>query len=804
VAGAGGIDSINTYLQQRIQEPLDLSGRDSLAARGVREARVWHRDQLNGLLAKYEGVRLAFKGLITVGDLLARLGALGGLLDPQAFQPVLVNHAITTFGSERWVNFSEAGGGSRESVENVVVDLKASGTRDGKLTVLQEVIERGDQVLTRSLAPPARHLVLTGQPGSGKSTITLFLNQLFRAAFVSDESRTATADAVYEGTAKALVRLGIRGPSNRRWPIRVDLAEYADALGPSGDKSLLRWISERITARAELDIMPVTLKRWFQYWPCLVILDGLDEVTAPEVRPRVLDEIQSFVEQMDASDADLLVLMTTRPTGYNERFMPQLFTQVDLTYLDERAASDYGRLVTTRRLADDLDRRDQLIARFEREAKVPATLRLMKTPLQVLIMTFILERLGTLPSDRYQLFWTYFETMYQREQAKTTSLRVLLSTHHEAIVNLHEAVGLALQQRSETSGDARAVLPKSDLRAMAAERLIEVGHEPGLRTERIADQIVQAATERLVLLVPAEDDCISFEIRSLQELMAARALSDATEEELRARMLLAAPSPHWRNTWVFLAGRLFYEGPHRRRDGVLEVIEKIDHDGTWPGWLCPVAAELAASLLDDGMAAAFPKWQTRLVNIALGVMNGSAPQDIRAVARGLSAVANPDYLTHIRDAIRTNLGGNPLQQHIASLLEDAGTFGQAIHPAWKPPTQAEVNTVVTGRPLADLITPALVELEVTGPSRTVLDAMLVEIGGFNLTDDLDSTHASLFSVLPAQLPDTLAVFEDRDAAAALELALASLGPEHWPATAALAQMVSPSLLRGAVGQKLVS
>lgn len=49
----------------------------------------------------------------------------------------------------------------------------------------------------------------------------------------------------------------------------------------------------------------------------------------------------------------------------------------------------------------------------------------MKTPLQVLIMTLILERLGNLPADRYQLFWHYYETVYDRESAKNVTLESL-------------------------------------------------------------------------------------------------------------------------------------------------------------------------------------------------------------------------------------------------------------------------------------------------------------------------------------------------------------------------------------------
>jgi hypothetical protein len=802
VPGTGGIDRVHGHVWERRRRALDKKGRDSLAARGLRDVKIWHRDQINGLLTKYQGIRQGFKGLLTVGDLVARLGELNGLLDPAEFEPFLTTHAKMSLGSERWVNLREAGGTTRESVDEVVVDLKAHGTYEERLTLLEEVIQRSDQVLKPSFIDGPRHLVLTGQPGSGKSTITLFVNQLQRTAFLAGESLTPTAQEVQAGTARALARLGLRPPRNRRWPLRVSLADYADVLGPTGEKTLMRWLSEKINSRAEIDIMPKTLRRWIQHWPSLVILDGLDEVTAPEVRPRVLDEIRTFIEEAEHDDADLFVIITTRPTGYTERILPEQFSQVDLAYLDAASATAYGRHVTSRRLVEDPDARDLLIDRFERESRDARIQRLMKTPLQVLIMTLILETFGSLPADRYQLFLRYFDTVYQREQAKITSLTPLLTGFRQAIVDLHEAVGFALQVQSETSSGERAVLPQSELRVLAIRRLVEIGHTPGPEVERIAAQIVQAATERLVLLVPAEDDGVAFEIRSLQELMAARFLGNSTDRTIRTRMIRAAPSPHWRNTVIFLAGRLFFEGPDHRRDLVIEVIEQADESAGWPGWLAPVSAELAAGLLDDGMAASMPKWQQRLINLALTAMDGPMPPNSRTIAIGLSGAASGHNLIVIRDAIRAALGGTPLARAIAADIETQGSFGQLIRADWKSPSRPRLDTVITGRPIAELLAPTLIDLDLDADTQAGIDKVMEELAGFRITDKWNANVRPLRATLPAQLPLTLAGLRNADVAAALELAFTALGPEHWTSSAVLSQLVWPSLARVAIGPEL--
>ena len=99
-------------------------------------------------------------------------------------------------------------------------------------------------------------MVLTGNPGNGKSTISRFITQVYRARFIASDGPDGTARQIVDGTHAALAASACASPRNRRWPIRVDLAELADDLGPSGDKSLLRWLSEKVTLRAEIDVKP--------------------------------------------------------------------------------------------------------------------------------------------------------------------------------------------------------------------------------------------------------------------------------------------------------------------------------------------------------------------------------------------------------------------------------------------------------------------------------------------------------------------------------------------------------------------
>ena len=111
VPGTGGIDRLNEYMRQQVHGGKDgLALRGILGQRGMRDWKIWHRDQLNALLTVEDGIRRAFPAMLTVGDVMARLRTLSDIIDPEELHPVLTAHARATLLTERWVNLSEAGG----------------------------------------------------------------------------------------------------------------------------------------------------------------------------------------------------------------------------------------------------------------------------------------------------------------------------------------------------------------------------------------------------------------------------------------------------------------------------------------------------------------------------------------------------------------------------------------------------------------------------------------------------------------------------------------------------------------------
>lgn len=805
-----GVDDINDFTRKLLNKNFGASEEhpDSPATRGLRDIAVWHRDKVNALLANHQGVRLAYPAILTLGDVLARLEALRRWPDPSSLQPFLIEQVQTALRDERWVRFSEASETtSKQYIDRVVIDLPVKtphGTSDarGSEQALATCLRRGDRVLRHShwkMSAP-RHMVITGAPGNGKSTLTAFLAQVYRATFLAGETDNPrhAADAM-TGVQAALTRLGLPTPKCLRWPVRVDLADMATQIGsiPENGVSLRRYICNTLSRRLSLDLKPNMLSSWMKAWPTAVLFDGLDEVANTTMRQRVLEEIEAFVQDADQEDWDMFVVMTTRPTGYTERFLPDHFEQVDLDYLTVDAALAYAKRVTGLRLEDDRAQAESVLTRFhEATAGDDSMARLVRTPLQILMLTFIIEQSGaSLPSSRFRLFDDYYRAVFRREAAKNTSLKSFYQDFGEVVDDLHERVGLSLQVKCEAQDHGNARLPMQTVQDLARDRLVEIGKDDERELDHLVESLTHVATSRLVLLVGDEDNTVSFEVRSLQELMAARALTTGSSEVVSRNLTLTAASPHWRNTWLLAAGRLF-ANDDTSRDLVTSLVEGID-DSDWPGWLYPIGPELASSLLADGMAAHKPKWLRRLAHVSLRVLNGPMPVDVEVAASGLSNAGQQDSaaLKSIRSAFTNAFAGTPMARTIAATVLH---HADLTHVPGQPNNLVSIATYwdgtggrVPGRgvPIAGLLTAHLDE--VSGAADAHSEALVR--AGIAACQHLKLRETEADGLVPESSPPTSALTElqpllaDASAVELLQLCLDALLPDYWAARSMLGQ-----------------
>lgn len=667
VPGSGGVDTTDALVR-------------SCAGRlGLKGWAVWGGDKLCRYLDNFYDIRKAFGGFITPGDVLDRLHH---LLSEEIieFSEAAGRHARSELFASQWVRLNQAGSPESEKLKLAEIGVDLPGvTASRDVLVVQHAISQGDTVMRpsarRGVTP---HLVWVGGPGQGKSTLTQLLAQTYRAALLANhpEHRLGPSGPVLAAVRDRLRELGVREPRCRRWPIAVNLNDYGEAVSRDRELSLLGFVAQRVSKRLDHYVPPHQLRSWLGSWPCLLILDGLDEVAAPSARDSVEQRINEFLITAADVDADLLVVGTTRPQGYNDEFSMDQFEHVTLRSLEVTEAIDYGLHLSEVRHRDDPDLAEQVAARLEQAAQEHVTARLMRTPLQVTIMTLLLERQARVPDSRYSLFESYYNTIYTREVSKGGPTASLLEQHRNDINAVHQQVALLLHDRAEQHPDLDSLVSLAELDALARIRLQAEGIGEA-ESQRLAAQLVTAATLRLVLLAPIAQDHVGFDVRSLQEFMAARAIATGPDDEVLRRMKALAPSAHWRNAWLLAAGRIFRHSEHLRL-GLVALLDEIDTESSLAMIISP-GSRLALDMLDDDTSARARGIQRMVVKRALELIKQPPSQYTEKLAATLHPLLNrdPELGEMIMPALRRAIHGGDWSLLSAAIIlaEFAGLVG---------------------------------------------------------------------------------------------------------------------------------
>lgn len=470
-------------------------------------------------------------------------------------------------------------------------------------------------------------LVIVGGPGQGKSTLVQFLCQLYRSALLltldsnvmDSEARDVLAAVVSQAEAR-----GIPLPIGRRLPIRIVLNRYAQEqaeAAPDGVLPLIDYLARLISRRVGETVSLKACRQLLSAYPWVVVLDGLDEVPTSTNREAVVSAVADFWIDAAASGADVLFIATTRPQGYNDEFPRSRYQHLWLAPLSRRRALHYGELLADQRYHNDPERRALVRSRLREATTVEATARMMQTPLQVTILTALVARMGRPPQQRWTLFSSYYQVVYERERDRDSGAARVLRDYRPDIEAVHRRVALVLQIGSEQSGGTDTRLTVADFTEIVRHRLEEEDH-PEAVVRELLPEIIQAASERLVFLVGLEHDAVGFELRSLQEFIAGEALLDSADPAIvEERLKRIAGSSHWRNCFLFAAGHCFFERQYLR-SAVATICAEVDEsDDSPPGSAILLGARLACDLIEDGSTARQPKYEQLLARQALRLVS---------------------------------------------------------------------------------------------------------------------------------------------------------------------------------------
>ncbi|MGH7597405.1 MAG: NACHT domain-containing protein, partial [bacterium] len=155
--------------------------------------------------------------------------------------------------------------------------------------------------------------VLLGDPGTGKTTVTRYITYAL-----------ASNDVTYTGASA-------RGLT----PALIRIANYAKAYERDSTLHLIEYVEKELMPRPEFGRY---LRHEIESGECLIILDGLDEVTNPGLRIQVTDRIQEMVAGFSANR----YMVTSRIVGYDVSPLTREFKHATLK---ELTAEDRERFV---------------------------------------------------------------------------------------------------------------------------------------------------------------------------------------------------------------------------------------------------------------------------------------------------------------------------------------------------------------------------------------------------------------------------------------------------------------------------
>ncbi|GAB1533170.1 MULTISPECIES: NACHT domain-containing protein [Brevibacillus] len=588
-------------------------------------------DDLCRMLDNNRDVATSFTSFISTGDILAEVFQYYKKLNEpnNDYTDILVRYLQKEFQIELYSQLRQAGDTTDDKInlEHIFVDLYATkhgvvSENQATLKFVSQCIEKGNHLhrieSELGLKERSNGYLLIGDAGYGKSTLTQFLCQAYRAYFIVNSKKGHLFKD--ENTfIERYCKLEINQPRCLRFPLRIILKDFAGWVNDQKKKelptSLLTYFQHKVLVLGDGEISKVGIRSILKKISFLFVFDGLDEVPATSNRNEIINEINYFIKtELIENNCDALIVCTTRPQGYNDEFKQLSLEKLQINTLSVTECKNYlSRLINI--LSDNPEQSKQLTEILFKGLEDETVSKLMETPLQATIMAMLVRIGGEPPRNKFDLFSNYVETMITRERQKNVMGVINELTNH--IKSIHNNLGYMLQRESEGEENPSSSINHLEFAELIKKYLLEeVGYEEE-KVEVYLIDILEAIETRLAFITKTTEQSVGFSVRSLQEYFAAMHLMvHQGDEKIIESLRKIAPSAYWRKTFLFAIGYLRKERQNlighlnnicRELNGEGDDLESEDGKqvallGSW----------LALDILVDGVFSSHPKHENML------------------------------------------------------------------------------------------------------------------------------------------------------------------------------------------------
>jgi formylglycine-generating enzyme required for sulfatase activity/DNA polymerase III delta prime subunit len=421
-----------------------------------------------------------------------------------------------------------------------------------------------------------RHLLLLGEPGSGKTT---FADHL--ALCLAGErwkpgegwaDRLTAQDATWEGPPPLPIRLRLR-----------DFATDTECLPPEKDKQgraehLLAYTAKALAAGHYGENLPQHALDCLDQGNALLILDGLDEVGDPVRREQVAQAIVDLAQRR-CRRARTLVTCRVRQYPLDSGGCPLVdwalpgfyvvtLANFDRDQIEAFIAAWFSELHAQKRFSGEV--RDQKVTSLIEAVDLRPNLQeIAQRPILLTQMALVHDIEGELPGTRVQLYaqcadlllWKWEQLRAQRAGRRLTAedfIRERMALPGLQKGDFERALDHAVYDAHAEQGavqEGPTNIPEETLRQRLSECLARTGLADHEALSKAQLFITEYLGLRNGLIVPAGEQSFQTPHRTFQEFLAARWLQSQRGFDRKAPRLVRENYDLWREVFLLAVGQ---------------------------------------------------------------------------------------------------------------------------------------------------------------------------------------------------------------------------------------------------------
>ncbi len=457
--------------------------------------------------------------------------------------------------------------GVEEEIEES--DFREPDTPTGKDALERRARERIVRKTTRRVAledalRAHTRLMVLGDPGAGKSTLLRYL------ALVAAQNATGDGRPKTESISHPSSVIG----QERRLPILIPLRRFA-----ASSEALVDFLYTYARQTYQLELPRGFFERALEAGRCLVLFDGLDEVTASNQRVEVRDAVAALATRYPKNR----FVVTSRIIGYESAPLDRnTFAHHIVMPFTESEIETFIKkwYIARERDANQAQAQaDHLIRTIKQNDRLK---KLAENPLMLTIIALVHRIEAELPNERVKLYDKCTEALLSTWEGVKGVPYDRERPHYKHRRRLLERLAFWMHTLEQAEG-RQAQVKRGDLELKLTDILCE-DEKLGLARDAAraeAQAFIELAKSRTGILVERGDGIFSFVHLTFQEYFAACDLEARYVHNLDA--LWQQIQPHlydarWREVILLLLGRLnrYDEPPNVIFEKILHERDKFD------------------------------------------------------------------------------------------------------------------------------------------------------------------------------------------------------------------------------------